>query len=202
LVDEFSQGITLRMEFERQSVEVEDFIRRRGRDPATTPVRDLVWTCPGLVFGLTVPYQPEIDAATMIALQKAFIDHLYAVRYATQDHLLGYKPRKQHGRSGLAEQLNQMNQRSAATVTSWIKLLHEEFRCMLEVSLQTIAQTLDGIEEEHFNRPASDAGSRRIEGNRAEIRGAPRRAFRAGSDRRLRPVVRDSSQSRRWHPLG
>lgn len=156
LVDELSQGITLLMEFERHSIEVEDFIRRRLGE-SVTPARDKMWTCPGFVFGLTVPTNPALDAATMIALQKAFIDHLYTLRYATQDRMIGQTPEKLRDRSGLAEKLNQLNQQHAATVTSWEKLLRDEFFGMLDVSLPTIAQTLDGMAEQHFNRPASDA---------------------------------------------
>lgn len=156
LVDELAQGVTLRTEFERQGIEVEDFIRRRGRDPVTTPARDLMWTCPGFAFGLTVPTSPAWDAATNFALQKAFIDHLYTLRYATADRMLGKMPGKLRDRSGLAEKLNCLNQQHAATIRSWPKLLSDEFRGMLDVSLPVIAATLDGVGEEHFNRLASD----------------------------------------------
>lgn len=71
--------------------------------------------------------------------------------------MLGHKPEKLPDRSGLADRLNQLNRQNVATVTSWPKLLREEFRGMLDASLPTIAQTLDGIAEQHFNRPASDA---------------------------------------------
>jgi hypothetical protein len=156
LVDELSQGITLLMEFERHAVEIEDFIRRRLGEPVT-PARDQMWTCPGFVFGLTVPTNPALDAATMMALQKAFIDHLYTLRYATQDRMVGQTPKKLRDRSGFAAKLNQLNQQNAATVTSWEKLLREEFFGMLDVSLPTIARTLDGMAEQHFNQPASEA---------------------------------------------
>lgn len=152
LVDELSLGVTLRMEFERQGVELADFVRRQGRHPATAPARDLMWTCPGYSFGLAVPYHDKMDPATNLALQKAFIDHLYSLRYATQDRMLGRAP---HDRSGLAEQLNQLNEQYAATVTSWPKLLSDEFRGMLDSAMDKMAESLEVIAEEYFKLPAN-----------------------------------------------
>lgn len=155
LVDELSLGVTLRMEFDRQGVEIEDFLRRQGRDPGTMPPRDLMWTCPGYSFGLAVPHHPKMDPATNLALQKAFVDHLYSLRYATQDRMLGQPPRKVADRSPLANELNRLNEQHAATVTSWPKLLSDEFRGMLDTVMPKIAESLDVLAEEHFKRRAT-----------------------------------------------
>jgi len=155
LVDELSLGITLRMEFERQVVEIEDFMRRQGKHQAGIPARDHMWTCPGYAHGLTVPHHPNMDPVTTLALQKAFVDHLYSLQYSTQDRMLGQAPERVRDRSPLASELNRLNEQHAATVTSWPKLLSDEFRGMLDTALPAIAEVLDKLAEEHFRRRAT-----------------------------------------------
>lgn len=158
LVDELSLGITLRMETERLGVELEDFLRRPGgKKRATARIRDEMWTCPGYAFGLTVPTHPGIDPALQLAIQKAFVDHLYTLRYATQDRMVGQVPVGLRDFSALAEGLNRLNGENAAAAKSFEGLLSNEFRGALDVSMDAIARALKENAQEHFGRLATAA---------------------------------------------
>ncbi|MEW9625637.1 hypothetical protein [Rhodanobacter geophilus] len=79
LLDELSQGICLRTEYERVTMELADFMRSPSGEGSL--VSDLAWVRPGMVFGARTPSSPAFDELANRAFQKSAIDHMWAVSF-------------------------------------------------------------------------------------------------------------------------
>jgi hypothetical protein len=77
LIDELSGGVALIPFCDRMTMEVEHFIQSEsGKTPLSTP-QSLIWSRISYVLGFVHPSQTPFDSATELALQKAFVDHLW-----------------------------------------------------------------------------------------------------------------------------
>lgn len=79
LLDELSQGICLRTEHERATMELADFMRSPSGEGSL--VSDLTWVRPGMVLGARAPSSPVFDELANRAFQKSAIDHMWEVSF-------------------------------------------------------------------------------------------------------------------------
>lgn len=79
LLDELSQGICLRTEYERVTMELAEFMRSPSGEGSL--VSELAWVRPGMVLGAKAPSSPVFDELANRAFQKSGIDHMWRVSF-------------------------------------------------------------------------------------------------------------------------
>lgn len=80
LIDELSTGVTLIEERERFRSEFFHFVVQKSQAAKTVlPLHDLVWTKLAYVLGFVTPVSQSLPADVDLALQKAFVDHMWTI---------------------------------------------------------------------------------------------------------------------------
>jgi hypothetical protein len=78
-MDELSLGVALIPYDRRIATELAVFLHSHGEDPESYhPLKHLVWTKVAYVLGVSHPVYERFDAATMLMLQKSFMDVMWA----------------------------------------------------------------------------------------------------------------------------
>jgi len=80
VIDFFSDSVTLIFEFERESLELQYYIRQKLLgDKFLTPVGHYVWVKIPYIIGITIPYNDKIDKATQKKIQIEFFKHSWNI---------------------------------------------------------------------------------------------------------------------------
>lgn len=110
IIDELSLGVAL-IPFEmRVGTELAHFIHSHSGSTELYPLDALVWTKLSYVLGYVHPDDPRFDEATVLAIQKAFFDHLWIMPFAEIGNQHGEQMPLDKGRfERLAARLNSGN---------------------------------------------------------------------------------------------
>jgi hypothetical protein len=118
LIDELSRGVTL-IPFERRiATELAHFIYARANFCELHPTRHLVWSKLGYALGELHHAQTAFDADTELALQKAFVDHMWSQSLTQMVEAISDPPLSFAGFEQLAERLNAANAEHATQLCS------------------------------------------------------------------------------------
>jgi hypothetical protein len=145
LIDELSQRATLRPEHERVEVEFKDFFLRIClRHRPAREAKSLIWCAPSYVLGLHYPTTNAFDEATLLALQKSFLDDMWRLGFADMAEKLGHAPTEFSSRAAaFAKRLNALHVAHASELKSLKQASVIEFRGFLDAYRPMIAEVLD-----------------------------------------------------------
>ncbi|MDW2981752.1 hypothetical protein [Rhodanobacter sp. KK11] len=119
IIDELSLGVSLIPYEQRVAMELRIFIYDQCRDlGAPGPLR-LPWTKLSYVLGVIHPHETVFDASTELAIQKAFIDHMWSMSLSQMVDTLGGKQMSPDWHPRLAEQINAGNAKHADELRSF-----------------------------------------------------------------------------------
>jgi hypothetical protein len=77
LIDRWSRGVTLIPAHERMATELAHFFHALQNADGLDPVDQLVWSKLSYILGFVHPQGTPFDPATELAIQKAFLDHMW-----------------------------------------------------------------------------------------------------------------------------
>lgn len=80
LIDELSQGVALVDEQQRINTEISYFFHSKSTTESLHPLEHLVWCKLSYILGFVHPISTSFDAATELAIQKAFFDHMWTMQ--------------------------------------------------------------------------------------------------------------------------
>jgi hypothetical protein len=127
LIDELSLGVSLLSQRERVATELAHFLYSTQNAADVHPLRHLVWTKLPYVLGLIHPTETAFDAATELAIQKAFFDEMWTIELAKMIEMLGTTPLPFDSRlDGIADKLNAGNAEHAVDTRSFQQALTNE----------------------------------------------------------------------------
>jgi hypothetical protein len=145
LIDELSLGVTLVPFSLRVGTEIAHYVHSAKPGTSVYPLRELAWLKLSYVMGFFHPTKMAFDAATNLAIQKAFFDHMWDNSSLVQmcSHLGDAFVRADplHFRQTSAN-LNEQNQVHAADLKSFRKTYKDEVVGVLDLFAGTLAQIL------------------------------------------------------------
>jgi hypothetical protein len=134
LIDELSQGVALVNEQQRINTEISYFLHRKGTTESLHPLEHLVWCKLSYILGFVHPTKTAFDAATELAVQKAFFDHMWTIP------LTGVIKRLDIAQLGdavefdvLARRLNQSNALHSGSLRSYKQTYCAEIRGLVDL---------------------------------------------------------------------
>lgn len=145
LIDELSLGVTLVPFHLRVGTEFAHYVHSAKPGASLYPLRELAWSKLSYVMGFVHPTKMAFDAATNLAIQKAFFDHMWDnVSLVQMCSHLGESfvhADPLHFRQ-TASNLNEQNQIHAADLKSFRKTYKDELIGVLDLFAGTLAQIL------------------------------------------------------------
>lgn len=101
LIDDLSCGATLIRQQERIAIEISHLFHDKSGQGPLHPVEHMVWTRLSFVLGHHYPVTPAFDEITQVAIQKAFLDHMWFCPLVDLIDMIGVE-------EGAAPQLQQL----------------------------------------------------------------------------------------------
>lgn len=145
LIDQLSLGVAL-IPFERRvATELAHFIYAQARVGELHSVRDLVWTKLSYALGELHPTETAFDAATVLALQKAFVDHLWTQSLTQMMQAAGGVPPPLPEFDDLAKRLNASNATHADELKSFAHAYTTEIAGAIDVVIGTVLDILGAM---------------------------------------------------------
>lgn len=145
LIDELSLGVTLVPFHLRVGTEIAHYVHSAKPGCIVYPLRELAWSKLSYVMGFVQPTKMAFDAATNLAIQKAFLDHMWDnISLVQMCSLLGdafVRADPLHFRQTSAN-LNEQNQIHAADLKSFRKTYKDESIGVLGLFAGTLAQIM------------------------------------------------------------
>lgn len=145
LIDELSLGVTLVPFHLRVGTEIAHYVHSAKPGTSVYPLRELAWSKLSYVMDFVHPTKMVFDAATNLAIQKAFFDHMWDnVSLVQMCSHLGeafVHADPLHFRQTSAN-LNEQNQIHAADLKSFRKTYKDELVGVLDLFAGTLAQIL------------------------------------------------------------
>ncbi|MBE7368876.1 hypothetical protein [Ramlibacter pallidus] len=145
LIDELSLGVTLVPFHLRVGTEIAHYVHSAKPGTSVYPLRELTWSKLSYVMGFVHSTKMAFDAATNLAIQKAFFDHMWDnVSLVQMCSHLGeafVHADPLHFRQTSAN-LNEQNQIHAADLKSFRKTYKGELIGVLDLFAGTLAQIL------------------------------------------------------------
>ena len=154
LIDQLSQGVCLLEHTEQVRAEAYHFVRQTTLGTAALhPLENMVWTRAAYVLGKVAPMFDGVDAATQLAIQKAFFDQMWVLTLSEildqlGNHVVTWKP-------SMLDASKQMNDGKFANVrdyNSFKQLLLIELRGVLDCYHETFAHIMQEIYEHDTGR--------------------------------------------------
>ncbi len=169
LIDELSLGVTLVPFHLRVRTEIAHYVHSANPAASLYPLRKLAWTKLSYVMGFVHPTQMAFDAATNLAVQKAFFDHMWDnVTLVQMCSHLGeafVHDDPLHFRQTSAN-LNEQNQIHAADLKSFLKTYKDELVGVLELFAGTLARILAPMLPPEAGTLPADGTTKRAEVDR------------------------------------
>ena len=145
LIDELSLGVTLVPFHLRVGTEIARYVYSSKPGASVYPLRELAWSKLSYVMGVVHPTKMPFDAATNLAVQKAFFDHMWDnVSLVQMCSHLGeafVHADPLHFRQTSAN-LNEQSQIHAVDLKSFRKTYRDELIGVLDLFAGTLAQIL------------------------------------------------------------
>lgn len=166
LIDDLSLGVSLLSQRERVATELAHFLYSYSAQNGTAlyPLRHLVWTKLPYILGFVHPTEAALDAATQLAVQKAFVDEMWTIELTQMIERLGDGPLPFDSRlNDIANKLNVGNAEHAAEIRSFQQALTDELSGVADLCADTAADIMGEIAEKqgHSSPPReSDAWKR------------------------------------------
>lgn len=92
LIDELSLGVSLLSQRERVATELAHFLYSSQNGADVYPLEHLLWTKLPYVLGFLHPTEATIDAANLLAIQKAFFDKMWTIDLVENDGDVRVRP--------------------------------------------------------------------------------------------------------------
>lgn len=169
LIDELSLGVTLVPFHLRVGTEIAHYVHSVKPGSSVYPLRELAWSKLSYVMGVIHPTKMAFDAATNLAIQKAFFDHMWDnVSLVQMCPHLGeafVHADPLHFRQ-TSVNLNEQNQIHAAHLKSFRKTYKDELIGVLDLFAGTLAQILAPMLPPEAGSLPSEGSAERAEVNR------------------------------------
>ncbi|NMG55403.1 hypothetical protein [Aromatoleum aromaticum] len=153
LIDELSLGVSLIPFDERVVLEMESFILSEGGRKDLVPLHRLVWSKLSYILGQVHPARTGFDAATELALQKAFFDHMWTISLSEMVRIISASmPPDGDAFHTLAKRLNAGNAQHADELRSFNQTYGIELRGGLDLVAPLAADIVREIAERATGR--------------------------------------------------
>lgn len=158
LIDQLSQGVCLLEHEQRVHTEAFHFVRQTtlGSD-ALHPLENMVWTRAAYVLGKVAPTLDTVDAATQLAIQKAFFDQMWALSLTDiLDQLSESAASWSPTMPDTSQQLNDGKFASVGDYNSFKQLLLIELRGVLDCYRDAFANIMHQIYDHDTGNAVTD----------------------------------------------
>lgn len=145
LVDELSLGVSLIPSELRMSTEIAHFLHSAIAKDDVHPLRHLVWTKLSYVLGYTHPSCNAFGLAEGLAMQKAFLDHMWTISLSDMESLLGSEMRHPAPFKELASKLNDANELHASELRSFAQTYQVELEGVLDLCTESVAGVMNAL---------------------------------------------------------
>ncbi|SFN64778.1 hypothetical protein SAMN05216330_101128 [Bradyrhizobium sp. Ghvi] len=146
LIDELSLGVSLLSQRERVATELAHFLFLGQKGADVYPLRHLVWTKLPYVLGFLHPTEIAIDAANLLAIQKAFFDKMWTINLVEMMEMFGPGPLPLDPKlDAIAAKLNAGNVEHAVKIKSFQQALTDELSGVADFCADTAADIMGEI---------------------------------------------------------
>jgi hypothetical protein len=160
LIDELSLGVSLIPFNERILMEMECYFDSIGKKDSLSHPEKRVWSKLSYVLGHTHPSETGLDAATELAVQKAFFDHMWTIPLVEIVQTIGgHMPPNQDRFDLLAQNLNQGNKTHSEKLRSFQQTYAIELAGALDLFSPMAATVVRNIAERALGRSAPREGA-------------------------------------------
>jgi hypothetical protein len=142
LVDELSLGVSLISSELRANTEISHFIHA-ATSSDVYPLDQLVWTKLSYVLGYVHPSSNAFDPTELLAMQKAFFDHMWLISLTEADSLIGDNIQAPDLFQKFASKLNDANALHAHQLRSFAQTYQIELEGILVLCTETVAKILN-----------------------------------------------------------
>lgn len=143
LIDELSLGVSLLSQRERVATELAHLLYSSQNAADVHPLRHLIWTKLPYVLGFLHPTETAIDAASLLAIQKAFFDKMWTIDLVKMMEMFGPGPLPLDPRlDGIAAKLNAGNAEHASGIKSFQQALTDELSGVADLCADTAADIM------------------------------------------------------------
>jgi hypothetical protein len=144
LIDVLSQGVAFVDENQRISTEISYFLHSKGTTKSVHPLEHLVWCKLSYVLGFVHPTGTPFDAATELAVQKAFFDHMWNLPFTEVVKALD-KARDTADFDALAKRLNNSNALHSGHLRSFKQSFSAEIRGLVDLYAPLTMEVLEAM---------------------------------------------------------
>lgn len=145
LVDELSLGVSLIPSQQLMNTEVAHFFNAVIAKHDVDPLRHLVWTKLSYVLGAYHPSCSGFDHAAALAIQKAFVDHMWTMSLSDMDSFLRGQMPPRAPFEDLASRMNEANACHASGLRSFPQTYQIELEGVLDLCAEPAAAVMNTI---------------------------------------------------------
>lgn len=182
LIDELSCGITLSSEATRMATEVAHLLHANAGH-SVHPLEHLVWTKVSYTLGVQHPVATAFPENEQLAIQKAFLDHLWEISLSTMIGVIGNTWPISSSFIDIADRLNRDNAVHAPAMKSFAQVYRDEINGVLELAAPIAADVLQHMAQKASGSDIQLSADER-EGITRECLGFLRAAVRKSAGRR------------------
>ena len=150
LIDDLSLGVALIPYDRRIATEIAHFFHSfHGRGDALHPLSHLVFSKLAYVLGVTHPLPEQFDAATVLALQKAFLDRMWTMSLVEMVEIIGSNafPAEELDNTEWANVINEGNAEHAHEIRSFEQAWDAELRGVVDFCGDIIMNVVGSMAE-------------------------------------------------------
>lgn len=163
LIDELSLGVTLIPFDLRVGTEIAHLLHAAHTPNQVYPLHQLVWSKLSYVLGFMHPTMRAFDGPTSLALQKAFLDHMWTIPLVEMNGYLGDKMWQDDPLhfEDMASRINEANRRHASDLKSFQQTYQTELVGVLELYAGRAADILCNMAPASAGPPPPHGSARR-----------------------------------------